>query len=59
MCQFNEEELIQNRPVDIWVKAHVGNSSCASSKRSVVLADTGTEPFNGRLKHLCVWKCSK
>ncbi|XP_026202073.1 interleukin-12 receptor subunit beta-1 [Anabas testudineus] len=39
-CQINEERLIKYRPVDIWVEAHVGNSSCASSTRSVVLADT-------------------
>ncbi|XP_008277613.1 leukemia inhibitory factor receptor [Stegastes partitus] len=35
-----EEELIQTRPVDIWLEAHVGNSFCASPKRSVVLEDT-------------------
>ncbi|XP_042368332.1 interleukin-12 receptor subunit beta-2 [Plectropomus leopardus] len=35
--EFNEEQLIKYRPVHIWVEAHVGNSSCTSTRRSVVL----------------------
>ncbi|XP_047198337.1 uncharacterized protein LOC118119117 [Hippoglossus stenolepis] len=31
--------LIQRREVYIWVEAHVGNSSCSSPRRSVVLKD--------------------
>ncbi|CAB1412965.1 unnamed protein product [Pleuronectes platessa] len=31
--------LIQRREVFIWVEAHVGNSSCSSPRRSVVLRD--------------------
>ncbi|XP_028443755.1 interleukin-12 receptor subunit beta-2 [Perca flavescens] len=38
--QVNEEKLIKNRSVDIWVEARVGNSSCTSPRRSVVLGDT-------------------
>ncbi|KAM7388002.1 hypothetical protein PAMP_024206 [Pampus punctatissimus] len=38
--QYTEEQLIKSRPVDIWVEAHVGNSSCMSPKRSVVLRHT-------------------
>ncbi|XP_045905644.1 interleukin-6 receptor subunit beta isoform X2 [Micropterus dolomieu] len=37
---INEEQLIQYRPVDIWVEAHVGNSSCTSTRTSVVLVHT-------------------
>ncbi|XP_070816930.1 leukemia inhibitory factor receptor [Chaetodon trifascialis] len=37
---FNEEQLIRYRPVDIWVEAHAGNSSCTSTRRSVVLGQT-------------------
>lgn len=40
-CHLNEEQLIRSRPVHIWVKAHEGNSSCTSARRSVVLRDTG------------------
>ncbi|KAM3620347.1 uncharacterized protein V6R79_021885 [Siganus canaliculatus] len=35
-----EEKLIRNRFVDIWVEAHVGNSSCRSSRNSVTLMNT-------------------
>ncbi|XP_031163124.1 interleukin-12 receptor subunit beta-1 isoform X2 [Sander lucioperca] len=38
--QVNEEQLIQYRPVHIWVEARTGNSSCTSPYRSVVLRDT-------------------
>lgn len=38
-----EELLIRRRPVDIWVKAHVGNLSCTSPRRSVVLSHIGNE----------------
>ncbi|XP_062250686.1 interleukin-12 receptor subunit beta-1 isoform X2 [Platichthys flesus] len=34
-----EEKLIRRREVFIWVEAHVGNSSCSSPRRSVVLND--------------------
>ncbi|XP_044056507.1 uncharacterized protein il12rb1 isoform X2 [Siniperca chuatsi] len=37
---LNEEQLIKYRSVDIWVKAHVGNSSCTSTRTSVVLGHT-------------------
>ncbi|XP_034439850.1 interleukin-12 receptor subunit beta-1-like [Hippoglossus hippoglossus] len=36
---IREEALIQRREVYIWVEAHVGNSSCSSPRRSVVLKD--------------------
>ncbi|XP_039984845.1 interleukin-12 receptor subunit beta-1 [Xiphias gladius] len=36
-CQINDEQLIKSRPVNIWVEAHVGNSSCTSPRRSVKL----------------------
>ncbi|XP_073332158.1 interleukin-6 receptor subunit beta isoform X2 [Pagrus major] len=36
-CSINGDDLIQKRPVDIWVVAHVGNSSCTSSRTSVEL----------------------
>ncbi|KAF3690768.1 Interleukin-12 receptor subunit beta-1 [Channa argus] len=39
-CIINEEKLIKHQPVDIWVKAHIGNSSCASPRTSVVLEHT-------------------
>ncbi|XP_029284788.1 interleukin-12 receptor subunit beta-2-like isoform X1 [Cottoperca gobio] len=38
--QFDKEEIIKNRNVHIWVEAHVGNSSCTSTKTSVVLGHT-------------------
>ncbi|XP_040896440.1 uncharacterized protein il12rb1 isoform X2 [Toxotes jaculatrix] len=34
---ISDELLIKNRPVNIWVEAHVGNSSCRSLRRSVKL----------------------
>ncbi|XP_032382542.1 uncharacterized protein il12rb1 isoform X2 [Etheostoma spectabile] len=37
---FTEERVIQCRPVDIWVEARTGNSSCTSPRRSVVLRNT-------------------
>ncbi|XP_049444769.1 uncharacterized protein il12rb1 isoform X1 [Epinephelus fuscoguttatus] len=37
---FNEERLIKYRPVNIWVAAHVGNSSCTSTRRTVILGHT-------------------
>ncbi|KAK2835363.1 hypothetical protein Q5P01_015847 [Channa striata] len=39
-CMLNEKWLIKYWTVDIWVKAHIGNSSCASPRTSVVLEDT-------------------
>ncbi|XP_071767838.2 interleukin-12 receptor subunit beta-1 [Centroberyx gerrardi] len=38
--QLNEEALIKDRPVYIWVTAHTGNSSCTSPRTSVVLRNT-------------------
>ncbi|XP_056894938.1 LOW QUALITY PROTEIN: uncharacterized protein LOC130529063 [Takifugu flavidus] len=37
---LNEDEVILNRPVDVWVEARVGNSSCQSNKKSVTLHHT-------------------
>ncbi|XP_055364338.1 uncharacterized protein il12rb1 isoform X2 [Betta splendens] len=39
-CHINEELLIKFRPVDIWVRAYVGNSSCDSPRTTVVLGHT-------------------
>ncbi|XP_030288211.1 interleukin-6 receptor subunit beta-like isoform X3 [Sparus aurata] len=36
-CSMHEDALITKRPVEIWVAAHVGNSSCTSPRRSVEL----------------------
>ncbi|XP_059196387.1 interleukin-12 receptor subunit beta-1 [Centropristis striata] len=38
--QINEELLIKYRPVYIWVEARAENSSCTSTRRSVVLGHT-------------------
>lgn len=40
---LNEDEVILNRPVDVWVEARVGNSSCQSNKKSVTLHHTGAD----------------
>ncbi|XP_037627105.1 interleukin-12 receptor subunit beta-1 isoform X1 [Sebastes umbrosus] len=39
-CELIEERLITSRPVNISVIAHVGNSSCSSTRRSVTLKHT-------------------
>lgn len=39
-CEIFEEELIRHRPVHIRVEAHVGNSKCTSTPKSVILANT-------------------
>ena len=36
-----EDELLINKPAEIWVDAHVGTSSCQSNKTSVILEHTG------------------
>ncbi|KAM8744687.1 uncharacterized protein il12rb1 isoform 2-T2 [Acanthopagrus schlegelii] len=36
-CSMIGDTLIRKRPVEIWVAAHVGNSSCTSPRRSVEL----------------------
>ncbi|XP_022593671.1 interleukin-12 receptor subunit beta-1 isoform X2 [Seriola dumerili] len=38
--EIAEELLIRHRSVNIWVEAHVGNFSCMSPRKSVVLGDT-------------------
>ncbi|XP_056233515.1 interleukin-12 receptor subunit beta-1 isoform X2 [Seriola aureovittata] len=38
--EIAEELLIRHQSVDIWVEAHVGNFSCKSPRKSVVLGDT-------------------
>ncbi|XP_010785538.1 interleukin-31 receptor subunit alpha isoform X2 [Notothenia coriiceps] len=40
--EINEKpfQRLKNRSVKIWVEAHIGNSRCASTKRSVVLSHT-------------------
>uniref|UniRef100_A0AAQ4NT56 Fibronectin type-III domain-containing protein n=1 Tax=Gasterosteus aculeatus aculeatus TaxID=481459 RepID=A0AAQ4NT56_GASAC len=37
-CSILQEVIIIYHPVDIWVEARVGNSSCVSTNRSVVLS---------------------
>ncbi|XP_063747203.1 uncharacterized protein LOC134869481 isoform X2 [Eleginops maclovinus] len=44
--KINEKQLLKNRPVNISVEAHIGNSSCTSTRRSVVLSHTGTGSFS-------------
>ncbi|CAN9500942.1 unnamed protein product [Ophioblennius macclurei] len=34
------EQLIKERPVDVWVEAHLGTSNCTSPKTSAVLKQT-------------------
>lgn len=54
------DTLIRKRPVEIWVAAHVGNSSCTSPRRSVELQHIGTgcsshfTQQHVRLKHATV-----
>ncbi|XP_061832378.2 interleukin-31 receptor subunit alpha [Nerophis lumbriciformis] len=38
--KFPDEQLIKYRPVDIWVDAHVEDSTCSSIRTSVVLNET-------------------
>ncbi|KAI3368646.1 hypothetical protein L3Q82_025652, partial [Scortum barcoo] len=39
-CELKEEDIIKRRPVDISVEALVGNATCRSTIRSVVLMNT-------------------
>ncbi|XP_068175991.1 uncharacterized protein il12rb1 isoform X2 [Antennarius striatus] len=39
-CELQEEQLFVHKKIPIWVEAHVGNSSCTSTKRFVVLKHT-------------------
>lgn len=39
---MHKDALITKRPVEIWVAARVGNSSCTSPRRSVELQQKGT-----------------
>lgn len=40
--QMTSEWLVKYRKIDIWVEAHVGSSSCTSTRTSVILNNTGT-----------------
>ncbi|XP_051232477.1 leukemia inhibitory factor receptor isoform X12 [Dicentrarchus labrax] len=38
--KIHRDKLNLFTPVDLWVEAHVGNSSCTSTKKSVILSNT-------------------
>ncbi|XP_035509504.1 interleukin-12 receptor subunit beta-1-like [Morone saxatilis] len=38
--KVHRDQLNLFAPVDLWVEAHVGNSSCTSTKKSVILSNT-------------------
>lgn len=36
-----EDQVIIDKPVNVWVEVHAGNSFCQSNKKSVTLHHTG------------------